>query len=107
MKPTLEAYLMLGAFLFAAGIACILIRRNAIQILMGVELVLNAAALNFVAFSHFVPPRTPTLGLSGQVAGVFIIVLAAAEAVVALALILSVFYLYRSVRVDEIKDLRG
>ncbi|HLG19446.1 MAG TPA: NADH-quinone oxidoreductase subunit NuoK [Bdellovibrionota bacterium] len=105
--PTLEAYLVLGVFLFGAGIACILVRRNVIQILMGVELVLNASALNFVAFSHFLPAKNPSLALSGQVAAVFVIVLAAAEAVVALALILSVFYLYRTVHADEMKDLRG
>ena len=104
---SLHSYLLLSAFLFAAGLACVLVRRNVIQILMGVELILNAAALNFVAFSHYGVAKSPDLALSGQVAAVFVIVLAAAEAVVALALILSVFYLYRTVRVDEMKQLRG
>ena len=103
----LSAYLLVSGFLFAAGLACILIRKNVIQILIGVELVLNAAALNFVAFSHFVPPKSPELAMSGQVAAIFVIVLAAAEAVVALALILAVFHLYRTVRMDEVKDLKG
>jgi NADH-quinone oxidoreductase subunit K len=98
---SLNAYLLISAFLFATGLACILIRRNLVQILMGVELVLNAAALNFVAFSHF-----QNL-IAGQVVAVFVIVLAAAEAAVALALVLAVFRLFRTVNVTEVGDLKG
>ena len=104
---SLTSYLLVGALLFATGLACILIRRNMIQILMGVELVLNAAALNFTAFSHFLPPRSPELALSGQVVAVFVIVLAAAEAAVALALVLAVARLFRSVNIQDMKDLQG
>ncbi len=104
---SLSSYLLLGAFLFAAGLACILIRRNMIQVLMGVELIFNAAALNFVAFSHFTPSSLPQLALSGQVVALFIIVLAASEACVALALVLSVFRVFGTVHIDQVGELRG
>ena len=104
---TLQSYLLLAAFLFAMGLACIVLRRNTIQILMGVELVLNAAAINFVAFSHFSPTKSADLGLQGQAVALFVIVLAAAEAAVALALILSVYRLFRTVEIDHVTDLRG
>jgi len=104
---TLSSFLLLAAFLFATGLACVLIRRNLIQILMGVELIFNAAALNFVAFSHFTPSVNPELALSGQVVALFIIVLAAAETAVALALVLSVFRVFRSVQIDAIHELKG
>lgn len=103
----LKAYLMIGAVLFAAGLTCILIRRNIIHILMGVELVLNAAALNFVAFAYFTPAKEPALALSGQVVALFVIALAAAEAAVALALVLAVFRLYQTVNVDSVRELKG
>jgi NADH-quinone oxidoreductase subunit K len=98
---SVQSYLFVSAFLFAAGVACILVRRNMIQILMGVELVLNAAALNFVVFSHFQGD------LSGQAVAVFVIVLAAAEAAVALALVLSVFRLFRTVDMAQVHELKG
>ena len=104
---TLSTCLFLSAFLFATGLACVLIRRNTIQILMGVELIFNAAALNFVAFEHFAPSALPALRLSGQVAALFIIVLAAAEAAVALALVLSVFRVFRTVEIDRVGELKG
>jgi NADH-quinone oxidoreductase subunit K len=98
---SLNSYLLIGAFLFATGLACILMRRNMIQILMGVELVLNAAALNFVAFAHFLGK------VEGQVVAVFVIVLAASEAAVALALVLAVYRLFKTVDITEVKDLKG
>jgi NADH:ubiquinone oxidoreductase subunit K len=104
---TLSCCLFLAAFLFATGVACILVRRNTIQILMGVELVFNAAALNFVAFEHFAPSALPELAYSGQVMALFIIVLAAAEAAVALALVLSVFRVFKTVDVSRIGELKG
>ena len=104
---TLSTCLFLSAFLFATGLACILVRRNTIQILMGVELVFNAAALNFVAFEHFTPSALPALRLSGQVVGLFIIVLAAAEAAVALALVLAVFRVFKTVQINDIGELKG
>ena len=103
----LSTYLLLSAFLLATGLACILVRRNTIQILMGVELIFNAAALNFVAFEHFSPSALPALTYSGQVMALFIIVLAAAEATVALALVLSVFRVFRTVEVNRVEELKG
>jgi NADH-quinone oxidoreductase subunit K len=103
----LSTVLFLSAFLFSTGLACVLIRRNTIQILMGVELIFNAAALNFVAFEHFAPAVFPALTLSGQVVALFIIVLAAAEAAVALALVLSVFRVFKTVQIDQVGELKG
>ena len=74
---------------------------------MGVELIFNAAALNFVAFEHFSPSVLPALKLSGQVVALFIIVLAAAEAAVALALVLSVFRVFKSINLNDVGDLKG
>ena len=71
----LPAYLGVAAILFVSGVVCMATKRNGIGVLMGVELVLNGANLNFVAFSKY-----GTLGLDGQIAAMFVIVLAAAEA---------------------------
>ncbi|MCA9033466.1 MAG: NADH-quinone oxidoreductase subunit NuoK, partial [Planctomycetaceae bacterium] len=81
-----QGYLAVGAVLFVCGVICMATKRNGIGVLMGVELVLNGANVNFVAFSKFGP-----LGLDGQIASLFVIVLAAAEAAVALAIALN-FY---------------
>ena len=77
----LNHYLFVGAVLFVCGVVCMATKRNGIGVLMGVELVLNGANVNFVAFSRYTP-----LGLDGQVISLFVIVLAAAEAAVALAI---------------------
>ena len=73
----LEAYLIVGAVLFVCGVVCMATKRNGIGVLMGVELVLNGANVNFVAFSRYTP-----LGLDGQATALFVVVLAAAEAAV-------------------------
>jgi len=91
MPVGLSHYVTLSGVLLALGVFTIVSRRNAVAILMGVELVLNAALLNLVAFSRFGG------GLDGQVFALFGIVLAAAEAVVALAIVLQVFRAWRSV----------
>jgi NADH-quinone oxidoreductase subunit K len=96
-------FLVLSAFLFACGILCFAAKRNAIGILMGVELVLNAANVNFVACARFVP----SFQLEGQVFAVLVIVLAAAEAAVALAIFLNFYNNHATVDVDEGTDLRG
>ena len=101
MEIGLAHYLGLSAFLLAAGVFTILSRRNAIVILMGVELVLNAAALNFVAFGRYGHGT-----ITGQAMAVFIIVIAAAEAAVALAIILSIFRNFNTVNVDQVDRLR-
>jgi NADH-quinone oxidoreductase subunit K len=99
----LTPFLVLSAFLFACGILCFATKRNAIGILMGVELVLNAANVNFVACARFIP----SLKLEGQVFAIMVIVLAAAEAAVALAIFLNFYNNHASVDVDEAKDLKG
>ena len=101
MEIGLAHYLGLSAVLLALGVFTILSRRNAIVILMGVELILNAAALNFVAFSHYVAGT-----LLGQLVAVFIIVIAAAEAAVALAIVLAIFRNFQTVHVDQVDRLR-
>ena len=106
MNVGLQHYLIVSAVLAALGIIAMVSRRNAISILMGIELLLNAAALNFVAFSRFgsSAPGTPQLG--GQVFGVFIIVLAAAEAAIALAIIIAIYHHRASINADELHAMR-
>jgi len=97
----LGAYVAVSAALFALGIICILVRRNVLYVLMGIEMVLNAANINFVAFNRF-----GGNGLDGRMFAIFTIILAAAEAAVALAIVLNVFYLFNSVRPSEADLLR-
>lgn len=98
---SLHHYLVVAALLFAAGLITVATRRNAVAILMGVELILNAASLNFVAFSRFVHG-----GVAGQVFSLFIILLAAAEACIALAIVLSIFRNFSNVDVLKTSTLR-
>jgi len=95
-------YLTVAAVLFGLGLVTVMTRKNAVGILLGVELILNAAALNFVAFNHFVAG-----GIAGQVFTVFIIVLAAAEAAIALAIVLQVYRNYRSIMADRLTALKN
>lgn len=97
-------YLIVAAFLFACGLYGALARRNAIAILMGVELMLNAANINLVAFWRY---SDTFADLTGQVFAIFIIALAAAEAAVGLALIISVYRARKTVNVEELKSLAG
>jgi NADH-quinone oxidoreductase subunit K len=99
----LTPYLMLGALLFVCGVLCMATKRNAIGILMGVELVLNAATVNFIAFAHY----NPTFEIEGQIFALFVIVLAAAEAAVALAIVLNFYNNHMSVDVDTAEELKG
>ena len=98
----LNHYLFVGAVLFVCGVVCMATKRNGIGVLMGVELVLNGANVNFVAFSRFTP-----LGLDGQVFSLFVIVLAAAEAAVALAIALNFYNNHQTIDVDRGDQLRG
>ena len=98
----LTPFLILSAFLFACGVVCIATRRNAIGILMGVELVLNAANIKFVAFARY----NPAFRLEGEVFAIMVIVLAAAEAAVALAIILNFYNNHTTVDVDKADELR-
>lgn len=102
MQPDLKTYLMIGAVLFVCGAICMATKRNAIGVLMGVELVLNGANVNFVAFSRYT-----TLGIDGQIYSLFVIVLAAAEAAVALAIALNFYNNHLTIDVDRGNKLKG
>lgn len=99
---TINQVLWVSSILFVCGLACMTTKRNTIGVLMGVELVLNAANLNFVAFSAYTP-----LGVHGQIAALFVIVLAAAEAAVALAIALNFYNNHESIDVDNGNELKG
>jgi NADH:ubiquinone oxidoreductase subunit K len=99
----LSHYLVLGALLFVCGVSCMAVKRNAIGVLMGVELVLNGANVNFVAFGRF----NPAFGLEGQVFALVVIVMAAAEAAIALAIVLNFYNNHTSVDIDTAEELRG
>jgi NADH:ubiquinone oxidoreductase subunit K len=103
MNPLLS-YLLLSALLFAIGLAGALTRRNAIIVLIGIELMLNAANLNFIAFWHYGP--NPQV-LTGAIFVLFSIAVAAAEAAVGLALIISVYRLRKTIQVDQIDSMKG
>lgn len=98
----MTAYLILSAILLVLGLAIVISKRNAIAMLIGVEFILNAATLNLVAFS-----RHGIGGLSGQTAALFVIVLAAAEAVVALAIFLNFYHTIATVDIDQGDQLKG
>jgi len=103
----LPHYLFVSSLLAALGIIAITTRRNAVAILMGIELLLNAAALNFIAFSHYIVPAGPSGALDGQLFAIFIIVLAAAEATVALAIIIAIYHRLRSINADELVQMKN
>ena len=98
----LNHYLLISAALFSLGIMCVLVRKNAVHVLMGIELILNSANLNLVAFSRFSVPN-----LNGQIFAIFIIVIAAAEAAVGLAIVLSMYRIINSVELDKADTLKG
>jgi NADH:ubiquinone oxidoreductase subunit K len=102
MQPDLTSYLLVGAVLFVCGVVCMATKRNGIGVLMGFELVLNGANVNFVAFSKYT-----ALGLDGQVFSLFVIVLAAAEAAVALAIALNFYNNHLTIDVDRANKLKG
>jgi NADH-quinone oxidoreductase subunit K len=97
----LTHYLVISALLFSLGVFGVVTRRNAVMVLMGVELILNSANINFVAFSRY-----GALGLDGQAIAVFVIILAAAEAAVALAIVLNIYKRFNTVNVDEVSALK-
>lgn len=96
-------FLILASFLFACGVMCLAVKRNAIGILMGVELILNAANVNFVTVARY----QPKFALEGQAFAVIVIVLAAAEAAVALAIFLNFYNNRATVDVDQATELKG
>lgn len=101
MTIGLNHFLFISSLLFAFGIYAVLTRKNAVMVLMGIELILNAANINFIAFAKF-----GNYGFSGQMAALFVIILAAAEAAIALAIVLNIYKMFSHVNVDEIDNLK-
>jgi NAD(P)H-quinone oxidoreductase subunit 4L len=99
---TLVHYLSLAAILFCIGIYGAITRRNAIGVLMAIELMFNAVNINFIAFSKFI---TPTL-LTGQVFAIFVIAIAAAEATVGLAIVILIYRHHKEINVDKINVMK-
>ena len=99
---SLSSYLLVSSMLFTIGLYGIFTRRNAVAILMGIELLLNACNINLIAFNRY-----NGASLDGHIFAIFVIVLAAAEAVVALAIILNLFKNIGSVDVDDACQLKG
>jgi len=104
MNVSLEHFLVLSALLFAVGLYGALARRNAIIVLIGIEIMMNAANLNLVAFSRYLPRER---ALAGWVFTLFGITIAAAEVAVGLALLIAIYRRVRSIRVDDYRSLRG
>jgi NADH-quinone oxidoreductase subunit K len=99
--PGLTHFLIISGLLFSLGLFAVVTRRNAIMVLMGIELMLNAANINFVAFSRYVASS-----LDGQIVAVFVIILAASEVAIALAIVLNIYQNFNTVNVDEINQLK-
>ena len=99
---TLNHFLVLSLMVFLLGLFCVLSRRNAIGILMGVELILNSANINYLAFAFFGGGR-----YDGQVFAIFVIMLAAAEAVIGLAIVLAIYQDFKTIDVDATETLSG
>jgi len=104
MTVGLSHYLIVAGILFSLGVFCVLSRKNAVSILMGIELILNSCNLNLVAFSHFIQPEN---FWRAQAFVIFVIVLAATEAAVFLAMLVAVYQDIRSIDVDAIDTLKG
>ncbi len=100
---TLQTYLLLGLILFSLGMYCVLSRRNLIGVLIGVELMMNAASLNFMAFNRFSVSDPST----GQVIVLIVIGLAAAEVAIFLSIILNVYRMRRAIDVEQLQELQG
>jgi NADH:ubiquinone oxidoreductase subunit K len=104
MTPTLTLFLIISSALFCIGLLAALSRRHAIFILIGIEMMLAAANLNFIAFWRFGPqPQSPT----GVMVAIFSIAISAAEAAVGLALVIAVYRHYRTTNVDKLNRLKG
>jgi len=106
MPYNLTSFLLVSSLLFCLGMFTVLTRRNAIGILMGIELVLNAAGLNFVTFSRFGIEFQAGNPLSAQIFTLFLIAIAAAAVAVALAIVLSLYSRMKTIDVAEFKDLQ-
>jgi len=104
--PDLSKFLVIGALLFIIGVAGVLTRRNIIVIFMSIELILNAANLNFIAFSRYLYETGSVNALAGQIFTVFVIVVAAAEAAIGLGIVIALYRNKETIWVDEIDLLK-
>lgn len=104
--PDLAKFLVIGALLFIIGVAGVLTRRNIIVIFMSIELILNAANLNFIAFSRYLQDTGNLNAVAGQVFTIFIIVVAAAEAAIGLGIVIALYRNRETIWVDEIDLLK-
>ena len=104
--PDLSKFLIIGALLFIIGVAGVLTRRNIIVIFMSIELILNAANLNFIAFSRYLQDTGNLNAGAGQVFAVFVIVVAAAEAAIGLGIVIALYRNKETIWVDEIDLLK-
>src|SRR5215218_6759177 len=105
-NPDLSKFLVIGALLFIIGVAGVLTRRNIIVIFMSIELILNAANLNFIAFSRYLHETGSVNALAGQIFSVFVIVVAAAEAAIGLGIVIALYRNKETIWVDEIDLLK-
>jgi NADH-quinone oxidoreductase subunit K len=105
-NPDLSKFLTIGALLFIIGVAGVLTRRNIIVIFMSIELILNAANLNFIAFSRYLQETGNVNALAGQIFAVFVIVVAAAEAAIGLGIVIALYRNKETIWVDEIDLLK-
>lgn len=105
-NPDLSRFLMIGALLFVIGVGGVLTRRNIIVIFMSIELILNAANLNFIAFSRYLQATGSVNAVAGQVFTVFVIVVAAAEAAIGLGIVIALYRNKETIWIDEIDLLK-
>jgi NADH-quinone oxidoreductase subunit K len=105
-NPDLSRFLMIGALLFVIGVGGVLTRRNIIVIFMSIELILNAANLNFIAFSRYLQATGSMNAVAGQVFAVFVIVVAAAEAAIGLGIVIALYRNKETIWIDEIDLLK-
>lgn len=106
LKPDLSKFLVVGALLFIIGVAGVLVRRNIIVIFMSIELILNAANINFIAFSRYLQETGSMNAIAGQVFAVFVIVVAAAEAAIGLGIVIALYRNRETIWIDEIDLLK-
>ncbi len=106
VNPDLSKFLVIGALLFIIGVAGVLTRRNIIVIFMSIELILNAANLNFIAFSRYLSAMGNVNAIAGQIFTVFVIVVAAAEAAIGLGIVIALYRNKETIWVDEIDLLK-
>lgn len=104
--PDLSKFLIIGALLFIIGVAGVLTRRNIIVIFMSIELILNAANLNFIAMSRYLQDTGNVNAVAGQIFAVFVIVVAAAEAAIGLGIVIALYRNKETIWVDEIDILK-